>query len=278
MADDAEDVLDLDDVEALEPEDDAEDGQTDGKAAAGDDEEDLIAFGDPVEDGAAPVPEGESSVIRDLRRANRELARKIHQIERGAQPQRIEVGEKPSLAACDYDEDRFETELDAWKARKAQAEQSETEAQERAQANQKEWQERAETYTQAKAKLRVTDFEAAEDEVFSVLSDQHQALLMLTGDKAAALVYALSKDPAKLESLSKLDLARAAMLIGKLEDKVTVTAKRKLPQPDTPIRGNASISAGNADRELARLEKEAERTGDRTKLIQYRKQLSQRAS
>ena len=260
MADDAEDVLELDDVEALEPEDDP-DEQMDGEGEAGDDEEDFVGFGEQSEDGAAPAPAGESSVIRDLRKANRELAKKLHQIERGNQPQRIEVGEKPTLAACDYDEDRFETELDAWKARKASAERSETEAQEREQASQKEWRDRAEAYTQAKATLRVPDYDAAEDEVFGALSDQHQALILMTGERSAALVYALSKDPAKLEHLSKLDPARAAMLIGKLEDKVTVT-KRKTPQPDRPLRGNASMGGASSDRELARLKAKAEASGD----------------
>jgi len=267
MADDAE-VLELDDELALAPDDEQED-QTEAEAETDEDDETVIAFGEPVEDGAAPVPE--SSVIRDLRKANRELAKKLHQVSQGNQPQRIEVGEKPNLAACDYDEDRFEADLDAWKQRKAAAERAETEQQQRAKAEQEAWAKRAESYTADKAKLRVPDFESAEDEVFSALSEQHQALILMT-DKPAALVYALSRDPAKLEQLSKLDLARAAMLVGKLEDKVTVT-KRKLPNPDRPIRGDAPVSSASSDKELARLEKEAERTGNRTALIAYRKKL-----
>ena len=278
MADEADDVLELDDSEALAPDDTDEDEQPDGTDDADSDEEDLIGFGEQSSDGAAPAPESESSVIRDLRRANRELAKKLHAQERGTQPQRIEVGEKPTLASCEYDEDQFEEKLDAWKARKAEADKAETESQERQKATAKEWQDRAEAYTQAKARIRVPDYEAAEDEVFSALSDQQQALILMTGEKSAALVYALSKDPAKLEQLSKLDPVRSAMFVGKLEDKVTVIARRKVPQPDTPLRGNAALSGGSADRELARLEKEAERTGVRTKLIQYRKQLAQRAS
>jgi len=268
MADEAEDVLELDDEQVIEPDDEQEEQD---EALAGDesDEEDLVAFGEPV-DGAAPAPE--SSVIRDLRRANRELAKKLHQAERGQQPQRIEVGEKPTLAACDYDEDRFEADLDSWKQRKAAADRAETEQQERAKSEQEAWTQRAANYTADKAKLRVADYAVAEDEVFSTLSEQHQALILMT-EKPAALVYALSRDPAKLEELSKLDLARAAMLVGKLEDKVTVTTKRKLPQPDRPIRGDAPVSAASADKELARLEKEADRTGNRTALIAYRKKL-----
>lgn len=266
MADEAG-VLELDDEQAIAPDDEQE---PEAEAGTEDDDETVIAFGEPAEDGAAPVPE--SSVIRDLRRANRELAKKLHHVERGTQPQRIEVGEKPTLAACDYDEDRFEANLDAWKQRKAAAERTETEQQERVKAEADAWTKRAESYSADKASLRVPDFASAEDEVFSTLSEQHQALILMT-DKPAALVYALSRDPAKLEQLSKLDLARAAMLVGKLEDKVTVTSKRKLPQPDRPIRGDAPVSSASADKELARLEKDAERTGDRTALIAYRRKL-----
>ncbi|MDT0507527.1 hypothetical protein [Novosphingobium sp. MMS21-SN21R] len=266
MADET-DTLELDDTQALEPE--AEQEEQDVAGDEGEDET-VIAFGEPAEEGAAPAPE--SSVIRDLRRANRELARKLHEKERGQQPQRIEVGEKPTLAACDFDEDQFEAQLDDWKQRKAASDRIEAEQQERTKAEQEEWSKRAETYTADKAKLRVPDFASAEDEVFSALSAQHQALILMT-DKPAALVYALSRNPAKLEELSKLDLARAAMLVGKLEDKVTVTTKRRLPQPDRPIRGDAPISMASTDKELARLEKEAERTGDRTALIAYRRTL-----
>lgn len=261
MADEAEDVLELDTEQAIEPDEELE--QQTEAADAEDDEEDLIAFGEPVEEGAAPAPESESSVIRDLRRANRELAKKVHQYERGQQPQRIEVGEKPTLAACDYDEDRFESALVDWQQRKAAADRAESEQQERAKAEAEAWQQRAEAYKADKAKLRVPDYADAEGEVFSALSDQHQALILMT-EKPAALVYALSRDPAKLEQLSKLDLARAAMLVGKLEDKVTVTTKRKLPQPDRPIRGDASVSVSSGAKELARLKAQAEQSGDYT--------------
>lgn len=275
MADEAEDVLELDEIKAIEPEDEQEEQAEAAADEAEGDDEDVIGFGEQAdEEGAAPAPE--SSVIRDLRRANRELAKKIHQLERGTQPQRIEVGEKPTLAACDYDEDRFEAELDAWKQRKAEVDQFEKASQERAKAEAEAWSKRAENYTADKAKLRVADYATAEEEVFSTLSEQHQALILMT-EKPAALVYALSRDPAKLEQLSKLDLARAAMLVGKLEDKVHVTTKRRLPQPDRPIRGDAPVSSASTDKELARLEKEAERTGNRTALIAYRKKLTARA-
>lgn len=278
MADEPDDdVLDLDKFESLPPEDDDDDQQgDDGDGKAGDDEgeETFVGFGE--EDGGAPPPEADSSVIRDLRRANRELARKVHGLERQAQPQPIEIGPKPTLAGCDYDEDRFEADHDAWKDRKEQSERAGREVQERTKAEQEQWQQRAAAYQADKAKLPLPDFATAEEEVFASLSEQHKALILLT-DKPAAIVYALAKAPDKLEQLSKLDLARAAMMLGKLEDKVTVT-KRKPPQPDTPVKGNAPLSASSQDRELARLTEEADRTGDLSKVAAFKYKLKTKAA
>jgi hypothetical protein len=41
------------------------------------------------------------------------------------------------------------------------------------------------------------------------------------------------------------------------------------PAPDTPVRGKV-IAAGSADKMLDKLEKEAERTGDRSKVIAHK--------
>lgn len=273
MADEAEDVLELDtDLELDVPEDD-EAEQTSGQAEDEDGETDFT-FAD--EEGAAPVPEQETSVIRELRKANREMARKLAEVQRNNQPKPIEVGPKPTLADCNFDEEEFEAKLDEWKDRDAQAKRAEQEAVERQQAVAKEWEQRAETFEASKAASKIPGIDAAEETVKSALSDSHFAILMLAPEDAPKLIAALAKSPAKLEELSKLDLARAAMMVGELKGKVQMTT-RKAPAPDVPLRGSAAFSGGT-DKQLAKLEQEAERTGDRTKLIQYRRQLRDRAA
>lgn len=273
MADDAEDVLELDtdlELDVLDEEDgeETDTGQTDGEVAEDEAEQDFD-FGD---EGAAPAQE--SSVIRDLRKANRELAKTIRQYERGNQPQAIEIGPKPTLASCDYDEERFEAELDNWKAIKAQADRAEQEAEQRAEAERKAWEGIRTSYEADKASLKVSNYADAEEEVFAALSEQHQALLMKSG-KGAALVVALHRNPDRLQELSEMNLADAAMMIGELRGKVQMKT-RQTATPERRVTGNAGF-AGGSGKQLARLEKEAERTGDRTKLIRYRKQLAQRA-
>lgn len=267
MADEAEDVLELD--AELEADDE---GQQAEEQTGEEDDEDVVLF---AEEGAAPAPEGETSTIREMRQKLREAQREAAELRKQVKPQVVEIGPKPTLESCGYDEEVFEAEHDAWKARKAEAERAEQEAEARRKAEADKWAERVQTYQANKQSLRVKDYDDAEEEVFAALPEPIQALIMLT-EKPAVLVYGLAKNPAKLEQLSKLDPARAAMMIGKLEDKFTVTTRSKAPQPDTPLRGSASL--GGPDKELARLEKEAERTGDRTALIRYRKKLAERAN
>lgn len=267
-----DDELDTEDAPEPENQDDepGEEAEEQELEEGGDAETEIPSFGEE----AAPAPESDNSVIRELRAKYREVVRENAELKRGAKPAKIEVGEKPTLESCEYDEERFETALDAWKGRKAQAEQQDREQQQRTEREREAWTERAKAYEDDKQRIAVSDYDDAEAAVFDTLPEPVQALIMLTG-KPAALIYALSRTPAKLEELSKLDLARAAMMIGKLEDKLTVT-KRALPDPDRPVRGNARPAT--ADKELARLEKEAARTGDRTEVVRYKRKLKAQAN
>jgi hypothetical protein len=94
-------------------------------------------------------------------------------------------------------------------------------------------------------------------------------------DKPATLMAALVRSPGKMEQLSKLNLLEAAMMIGELKAKVMVDKRKSKAAPDRGIQGRTA--SGGGDKELKRLEREAERTGDRTALIRYRKQMDARA-
>lgn len=279
MADEAEDVLEL--VDELEPDTDPDEGEEDteqGDEAASDDGDEgeegdtFIGFGDEEEDEAAPASEKESSVIRELRRANREAQRRIAELERGNTPAKLERQPEPTLESCEYDEDKFRADYREWLAHEAKVDAEEAKAEEARKAAQAEWEAKAKAYEADKSGLNVADYDEAEAEVFSVLPREIQALILRT-DKPAALVYALHRSPGKLDTLSKLNLADAALQLGEWKAGLKVT-KRKAPNPDRPITGKATASA---DKTLERLEREAAKTGDRTALIRYRKQLNAKA-
>lgn len=266
MADDTDDVLELgSEIEIEEP-----DEHTDGGAGEDGDEELVIGFGG---EEAAPASGDDSSVIRDLRKANREMAKKLAVADRANQPQIIEVGEKPTMALCEYDEDRFEAELDQWKTRKAQADKQVNELETRNEALARKNQERVEAFKADKALLRVADFDTAEEEVEAALPAPIMALVLRTGK--AALLYGLAKNPEQLAALSKLDpsteLVEAAFMLGELKATMKMETRRT-QSPERKISGNAGFAPSD-DKQLARLEKEAERTGDRTALIAHRRKL-----
>jgi hypothetical protein len=259
MADEAEDVLELDtELEADEADDLDEGTRDEATSDESGDGDTFIGFADEEDEGeAAPASESESSVIRELRKANREAQRRIAELERGNAPAKVELGPKPTLESCDYDEEAFEARLTEWHDRKAKVTAQEAEAKEAENRQRAEWQERAEAYKADKASLGIADIDDAEAEVFSVLAPDVQALILLS-EKPAALVAALHRSPAKLEQLSKLNLAKAAMQIGRWERDIKVT-KRTTPAPDRPVMGKAGTPAsGNLDRLLAK----ARKTGD----------------
>ncbi len=267
MADDTEDVLELD-HEALDADDEE---QTTGKPEEGDDSEDD---GSELEigfegDEAAPVSEKESSVIREFRRREREKDRRIAELERATAPKPVEVGPEPVMADFSYDEDEWKPAWTAWKARVDKQAEQETKAVEKRAAEARQWSEIEDSYKAERDKLNVPNFKDIEQEVADAVPLEIMAMLVRA--RKPELIVALRNSPAKLAELSKLNLLDAAMMIGELKGSIRMTNRRP-PNPDRPVRGNAAPV--NADKELARLEKEAERTGDRTALRQYRAKLT----
>lgn len=279
MADVAEDdVLEHDlptgDIEVSNEE------QTQADPPEGDEEEDevQVSFGD---DGDAPPQseERDSSVIRELRARNREQARELETLRRQSapQPQKIEVGEKPSLESCDFDTDRFEAEYVAWTGRKADAERQEADAQKSLAAQQEAWNKRLAAMEAQKVELPAKAYEQALKEVKSIFDEQQQAMIVRATKNPARMVLALGRMPEKAAELAKIsDPVELIAELARLEGKLTVTTQRKAPAPEQIVRGSAPLSRG-ADKHLERLEAEAERTGDRTKVVAYKREQKAKA-
>ena len=95
---------------------------------------------------------------------------------------------------------------------------------------------------------------------------------------SANVIYALGKVPAKAAELAKIsDPIELAAELARLEGKLTMTKRNAPPPPEQIVRGSAPLSS-QADKHLERLEAEAARTGDRTKVVQYKRQLKAKAA
>lgn len=244
-----------------------------------DDEDHVIVT---IGDEKPPVEDEEEKTapkwVKDLRRQTKEQARRIRELEQEAAAKAApavkapELGPKPTLDDCDYDAEAFEQKLDEWKDRKRQIEQAAADEQKQKEAQQQEWQGRLTTYAKAKEGLKVRDFDDAESTVLSTLSVTQQGIIVQGADNSALVVYALGKNPAKAKELAGItDAVKFAFAIAKLETQLKVQAKSKsAPAPEGKVRGSAPVS-GSVDSNLERLRAEAEKTGDYSKVTQYRR-------
>lgn len=280
MADqaDADDELFVDDAPQGEEDqdqgldqDDSAEGEQD---PPGDDEEAevVIGFGDEE-----PASETDTGLVRQLRTVIEDKNRELREL-RSAQPpaKPVEAGPKPTLSdeGIDYDEEKFESALSDWMQRKAKADEAAAQENRGAEQVRQHLDQRLERIAADKAKLKFPDTDLMFETVGKTLSKEQIAPLIMTAKNAAALIYALGKSPERLNRLKAIDNPfELAVAVSELEKELKVTTRRRAPEPEGVTRGTAPLSIGK-DKQLERLEKEADRTGDRTKLIAYRKQLN----
>ena len=249
-------------------------GEGDG---AGEDDSVVVTIGEespPPEDDHAQAPEW----VRELRKTNREDKKRIRELEeqlratKGEGPKTVTLGPKPTLEGHDYDAEKYEAALATWYDQKRTVDEQNAKAKAAQEAEEKAWQTKLESYGKAKSELKVKDFEDAEIVAQELLSTTQQGIILQGAENPALVIYALGKNPARAKELAALtDPVKYAFAVSKLESQLKVT-QRKAPPPEKTVRGTGSMS-GTVDSTLERLRSEAEKTGDYTKVVQYRKQL-----
>lgn len=241
-------------------------------------EDDLIVTIDGV---TPPTPKHEEAEapewVRELRKSHRELVRRNKELEaklrtNTTETKPVTLGPKPSIKDpdIDYDEDKFQAALDKWYEDKSKVDKANADAQAALDAEQKEWQSTLTAYTKAKAELKVKNFEDYEAVVQDVLSQTQQGIILKGCKNPAIVVYALGTNPKKAKELASItDPVKYAFAVANLEKDMKVTS-RKAPSPEKTVRGSGS-SSGAVDSTLERLRAEAERTGDYTKVMRYKR-------
>lgn len=266
-------------VEIEAGEDDATSDQlTDGEAEQHEEESDEVVVS--IGEEAPPAEEEQRAPewVRELRKANREKERRIRELEAKLQTttqtenKPVALGPKPKLEEFDYDADRFEQALDAWHERKRQHDLETERVRQAEQQQQQAWQAKLEGYSKAKAELKVRDYEDAEAIAQEVFNVTQQGVILQGADNPALVIYALGKNPKKAADLAKInDPVKFAFAVAKLEKELKVTNRRAAPAPERVIQGTGRAS-GAVDSTLERLRAEAEKTGNYTKVLQYKRQ------
>lgn len=265
--DDSEVEVEEEEIVVNEPVDEVETEDT---------EEVVVSIGEE-----APPPEEQTHApewVRELRKTNRELQRQNRELQNKLQTtaqtetKPVVLGAKPKLEDHDYDADKFEAALADWFERKRQADEANARQEAEVMNQQKAWKAKLDGYGKAKAELRVKDFEDAEAVALELFNITQQGVMLQGADNPALVVYALGKNPKKAKELSDIkDPVKFAFAVAKLEKELKVTNRRAAPAPERIVSGTGR-SSGAVDSTLERLREEAARTGNMTKVIQYRAQ------
>lgn len=253
-----------------------QDEDQDTESNEGDSDEVIVSIGEE-----APPPEEQTHApewVRELRKTNRELQRQNRELQGKLQStaqtetKPVVLGKKPSLEEHDYDADKFEAALADWFERKRQADEAAAKQEAEVMNQQKAWQAKLDGYGKAKAELRVKDFEDAEAVAQELFNITQQGVVLQGADNPALVIYALGKNPKKAKELSDIkDPVKFAFAVAKLEKELKVTNRKAAPPPERIVSGTGRVS-GAVDSTLERLREEAARTGNMTKVIQYKAQ------
>ena len=272
--DDDEQDIDLD----LDSDDDQGGDDQDGDQDEG--EPVSFGFGEEAEAEEAREPD-ETPLVRQLRKELRERNRELKRFQVEAPQQAPKRRPRPTIDDHDWDQDKFNADLDLWveeekAADKAESEQRRTLEEKNREGTQilNEYQGRAKSFASTH---RIPDYEDAQAQVEDELGAEKVSLIIAGSPKAEELIYALYKNPGKMKTLAGIgNLPRFMYEAAMLQKDIKVRQGRKSPPTDKPISSNGSAAMG--DKKLAALEAKAAKTGDRTEVVRYKKQLKARAA
>lgn len=288
--------LENEDLENHESEEHRDDGHENQELNQ--DEEYVVTFGDelPPEEPddelgfeGQPAPQWlkeERVKIREIKKQEKEKDRRIRELEQqlnqGQQSKEVVLALKPKLADYGYDEDdpEYVKALEEWADQTALAKDQERKKQAEQEQAAKDWENKVATYETKKAaiKAKVRDFDDVEKEARDVLSVQQQGILIHAAKNPELIMYHLGRNPEKAKKLAEInDPIQFAFAAAEIDSQMKVQTRKPQTNPERKPSGSASIS-GAVDSKLEALEKEADRTGNRSKVIAYKKSLKNKES
>jgi hypothetical protein len=263
-----DDVLEL--TEEAEEQPEAEEEQEEQPEKR---EELVVQIGDEEPEEVEETP----AWVKELRRTNREQAKRIKELEaKDSQADKPKLGAKPTMESCDYDTAEYERQLDTWHEQKRAHDAAETAAEQAQRQAEERWQTKLSKLNEDKSALGADDIEEVEEVVRDTFSVTQQGIIVQGAGNAALVFYALGKNPSKAKEIAAItDPVEFAFAIARLEPTLK-TGKRSVPAPEGTVK--LKSRPGNVtDNTLDKLRAQAEKTGDYTPVIQYRKQMKERA-
>lgn len=239
-------------------------------------EEEEITLGEdsPPQPRKTPAPK----FVKDLRRITRKQEERIRELESllgqttSPTAQTVEL-KKPTLESCEYDEERFEQELDSYHDRKRQIESEKSRKAEEEKRVAEEWAAKLTDLEAKKSQLKVNDYDECEFICQQSLTPTQQGIIVEGADNAAHVFYILGKYPDELKKLSGIqNPVKFAYEVARLESRKKVNSiKRSAPAPERAFVGTSTPK--NYNSQLEQLRDEAMRTGNWSKVLELKKTL-----
>jgi hypothetical protein len=273
--DEVEEELDIEDAAI-----DEDEGEPEDKAESEDSDEIIVAI-----DGEEPPPQEEQAApewVRELRREHRELKKRNRELEsRVSQSTEtnpvVTLGAKPSLEALDYDTEKYEQSLADWYERKLLVDDQQTQARRSEEEQQRAWNAKLEGYVEAKTKLKVRDYDDAEEVAQQLFNVVQQGVMIQGAENPALVIYALGKNPKKAKELAAIDdPVKFAFAVAKLESQLKISNRKAATKPEKTFSATAP-ARGAVDSTLERLREEASKTGNMDKVMAYKRAQKQAA-
>lgn len=259
----------VDDEQDADDSDELDDADNEGnEQSEGDADSDLdFSFDEDAEQGDPFAGQKAPEWVKKIREENRELKRQQREWQQQqGQSQQQALPERPLLEDYEYDDDEYYQALETWMQTKAQHDAQ-------VQAETAKYQKYDDTYKQAvdEIKTRVPNYDEIEQSIVDMLPVPHQAAIKMMTDNPARMVVALNNSPSKLGELAQLDVTQFAKQIVLMEANMANTKRN--PNKPKPTSHKLEGAAGGGDRQLEKLEAEADKTGDRSKIHAYKRKM-----
>ena len=285
----AEEGIDFEEEETLEEEqleleEVAEDEDVDGDPSAVEEPEEesediVVSIG---EEPPPPEPEPAPEWVRELRKSHRELQKRNRELEAQVHQTTetnpvVTLGAKPSLEQHDYDTDKYEASLADWYERKRSVDDQQAQARQAEQQQADAWQQQLQGYADAKSKLKVRDYDDAEEVAQQTFNVVQQGVMIQGAEDPALVIYALGKNPKKAKELAQIDdPVKFAFAVAKLESQLKISNRKAATRPEGKVSATAPLK-GAVDSTLERLREEASKTGNMDKVMAYKRAQKQAA-
>ena len=250
----AEEGIDFEEEETLEEEqleleevteDEDVDGDPSGVEESEEESEDIVvSIG---EEPPPPEPEAAPEWVRELRKSHRELQKRNRELEAQVHQTTetnpvVTLGAKPSLEQHDYDTDKYEASLADWYERKRAVDDQQAQARQAEQQQADAWQQQLQGYADAKSKLKVKDYDDAEEVAQQTFNVVQQGVMIQGAEDPALVIYALGKNPKKAKELAKIDdPVKFAFAVAKLESQLKISNRKAATRPEGKVSATAPL-------------------------------------